>query len=200
MKEILQYHNKLIDAQGVQHATGFSRNGQTARFDVIRSLLEGENISVLDYGCNVGGFLKHLISGMLSKKFSYKSISYLGVDINYEFILQARRNWKDSLFQQGDILDDQFFRHMKAFEYVIASGIFCYEVGENPRQRNREIISRLWAKTERTLIFNMLKSSKTKNLLYKPEDMVGELNFIKYSKIQLIENYLPNDFTVVLKR
>lgn len=198
MKEILAYHNKLIDAQGVQHATGFSRNGQQARFDVIRSQLAGENISVLDYGCNVGGFLKHLITGMLSKKFSYKSISYLGVDINPEFIFQAQRNWKGSLFQQGHVLDDFFYAKLKSYDYVVASGVFCYDVGENPKVENLRTIGRLWSKTNKALIFNMLKTSKAKNLLYTPTEIIECVKDLAH--VSLIEGYLPNDFTVVIKK
>lgn len=185
MKPIIDYHNRMIEEKGVDCATGFSEVGQCKRFEVIFSQIQCP-CSILDYGSGTGDFWDYVKSRIGKATFA-------SVDMNPKFVQRGReKGWGTML---GNVLDDEFFESLPTYHYVVASGIFCYDY-PGARENNQEIVRRLYAKCSRALIFNVLRSSRTGNLIYAS----GWEQFCQDGPFQIIADYLPNDVTIVLRR
>lgn len=193
MKAILDYHEKLIKEKGIKKATGFSDNGQKVRFEIIKSQITEQNPLVFDYGCNTADAIPHL---------GIDPCRYVGMDVNRDFIEFARERFKQAYLMCGDLLNPYFDFIVAScrYDYVLASGVFCYDYGRESKAVNIQIIKRLWEMTGKKLVFNMLKSSSTGNLTYKTSEGVAIAEFLGCNHYSIIQGYLPNDFTVVLRR
>lgn len=193
MKTVLDYHDRLIDNNGIYNSTGFSMHGQQTRFEIILSQIKKPCASVLDYGCNVGDIYPVIIH-------SHPECEYLGVDINFRMIEVAKSRFWSADFECGDILDQKFRDSLPQYQYVIASGIFCYNCGSDAKELNYNILERLWSVASDTLIFNMLKSSKTGNLTYKVDEALEYVRQFGCESYSILNDYLQNDFTVVMRK
>lgn len=201
------FHRNLIDEKGIDHATGFSQEGQDQRFRVIlnrclRTPITGKR--VLDYGCNVGGLLDYIWH---DGKYP-PQLDYTGVDLMPEFLARLREKFPTAELLVGNIVEDDTFDYLsklKRYDYVIASGAFCYA---DQWEDHPIMLRRLWELTSDTLVVNFLssltekerKTSKITHCLYPPSfgARLAELLNCKYFRV--IADYRDNDFTVALYR
>lgn len=191
MKQIIDYHAPLIEKHGVLKATGFSRKGQSDRFDIIYEAMKartGDSFSILDYGCGVGDFAEYLTPAM----------RYTGIDLNPEFIQAAHNRFPDKRFYCGDIDTVDI---SEPFDYVIASGVMCYDLGPKTLDLYKKLILDLWTFTKNSLIFNVLRSSKDeRNITFENWELVELIDNPLYSKWSIVADYRENDATIVLRR
>jgi hypothetical protein len=201
------FHRNLIDEKGIDAATGFSPEGQQERFRVILNRCLRESIigkKVLDYGCNVGGLLDHVCPADLLRD----CIDYTGVDLVTEFLVRLKEKHTNAKTLMGCITDDDVFAHLKKegpYDYVIASGAFCYaeQVDKHPL-----MLQRLWDLTGDTLVVNFLASfteserrtSKINHCIYHPTFGIRVAEQIGCRYFTVYHDYRPNDFTAVFYR
>ena len=201
------FHRRLIDEQGIDSATGFSERGQWQRFNVIvnRCLRTGiADRKVLDYGCNTGGLLDHV----WPHKNYPPHLDYTGVDLVTEFLVRLKEKVPGAKTFMGTITDDKDFQYLKSqgpYDYVIASGTFCYadQVQDHPL-----MLQRLWDLTSDTLVINFLASftqterhtSRITHCLYHPTFGVRLAEQLRCDFFNIFRDYRENDFTVALYR
>ena len=96
-------------------------NQQNLRFSKFASMINNNNISILDIGCGFGDFLNFL------KKNSILINNYTGVDINPVLIKEAiKLHGNSGYFVEGNLLDKSFKEKQlqSSYDYVFAMGIF----------------------------------------------------------------------------
>lgn len=196
MKQILDYHQPLIEKNGVLNAHRFSCKGQLDRFDIILEQMHfrtGDRVSVLDYGCGVGDFSEYLTP----------PTEYIGIDINPQFIEAAKKKFQQRKFIcgcVGGIDPDKSVFFPDPFDFVIASGIFCYDLGPDTLKAYRSILAHLWSMTKDSLFFNVLRSSKNPENKTFTGGAILSLIPEDCKRWSIIADYRENDATIVLRK
>ncbi len=205
--KINNYYNSLerkiglVDSStsGVDYALlGWeSRDAQILRFDAMIDNVDLHNTKLLDVGCGLANLLEYLNSLGIS-------LDYTGVDILPEMIERTKLKNLNGRFFAADIFTDRVF-NKDEFDISYCSGIFNLDLGNNEKFL-KTALEYLLLISSRAVIFNMLhKKSPSKEhgyFYYCPDKVVkiveSNFNFVKVIKI--VENYLKNDFTVVLSK
>lgn len=200
------FHKQLIAEKGIDEATGFSHDGQYSRFEVIvdrciRRPTTGETL--LDYGCNVGDLFGYMWNG------GWK-VNYTGVDVMPEFLNRLKERFGDRGVKTvlGSITDDVVFQELQEkgpYDYVIASGAFCYA---DQIEDHSVMLHRLWSLSRDTLVVNFLsdwvskerRTSKLIHSLYHPEFGPRLAGILGCKCFALYHDYRENDFTLALYR
>lgn len=171
-----------------------SEEAQNLRFEILLSAVELEGKSLLDIGCGMGNLLQY----MKSKKLN---VSYTGTDILESMIEQARLKNPGAEFHHADIFRNNIFKN-NSFDISYASGIFNIDLGNNCEflPKALELLLDL---SKEAVVFNLLhrdSPDREKGYCYFHPDeirsMVEKLHD-KVEKLEIIEAYLHNDFTVV---
>ena len=186
------YEQRLgADAPGFQAGDWADREGQLARFAALTDHVDLIGQRVLDIGCGVGDLLTHLQNRHIE-------CEYLGVDLIESVIVEARRRHPGATFLAGDIFDPAM-ELPHAADVIFTSGVFNLDVGNN-RDFLPVALDRLWSLTGRTLVFNLLHARTPEKadycIYWAPEDILDMLAGWD-AQINIIDDYLPNDFTVI---
>jgi SAM-dependent methyltransferase len=202
----LGFHNALIEAEGVNHASGWSEHGQNARFEIIvRCLREfpDPDLRVLDYGCGTGDLYERL-RGSISLK------NYWGVDINPAFIARAKEMlWggPPPRFTCENVLEEASWAKMIRWkpDVVVASGVLCYR---GDKQDFAELVYRLFGCASQGLVFNVLDAAvPPKNRVntpgiyrWKRSRVLALIDACGCNSYELIHSYLHNDMTALMRK
>ena len=164
-----------------------SLNSQQIRFNIFLEYIKNEQ-NILDVGCGFGDFCKYAEN---------KNLKYTGIDINEFFIEDAKqRNLKNAKFLNQDI-----YTLNEEFDWVIASGIFCYNIN-NYEKYVHDIINQMYKLAKIGVMANFLsKNSENQN----PETKyvyVDEIYKVINLKVPYIirHDYKNNDFTIIIKK
>lgn len=147
----------------------------------------------MDLGCGHGD-----LAGFLYTHFS--NIHYLGVDFLAEFIVIAEARYghlPNTQFIQTDFLT----AGLPEVDIVIASGSLNY------RSQNHlhpwQTISRMWEVAQKGVAFNVLdaRTFAADAMLcgYDPDEVLSFCREMD-SKAELMSGYLPDDFTVLMRK
>jgi ubiquinone/menaquinone biosynthesis C-methylase UbiE len=171
-----------------------SEDAQNLRFDILASSVELDGKRILDVGCGTGNLL-----GYLSQK--NINVKYTGMDILSSMIEYAKGKKLNGDFYHVDIFKNNIFEK-ESFDIIYASGIFNLNL-----QNNAEFLSKALNVfidlSKEAIVFNLLHidSPSKENLYYyfSPDDVARILEPIskRLEKVNIIENYLQNDFTVI---
>ncbi|MDC7124774.1 MAG: class I SAM-dependent methyltransferase, partial [Spirochaetales bacterium] len=168
-----------------------------------RALTDNVNLdgkSILDVGCGCGD-LYDLI------KTDYKINSrYLGVYILEKMVKRAESEHEEASFFLADIFDDSFFAEDAFgccnFDITFTSGIFNLQAGNNEDFLKKAIPILASLSTE-AFVFNLLNPESpdpdNRYFYYAPEK-AAELAEPFSKKIELIDGYLDNDYTLICWR
>jgi 2-polyprenyl-3-methyl-5-hydroxy-6-metoxy-1,4-benzoquinol methylase len=172
-----------------------SEEAQKLRFDVLLSSVELSGKSILDIGCGMGNLLEYIEQKGIS-------VVYTGVDILQSMISYAQCKKLKGQFCCIDIFDNNIF-NKKSFDIIYSSGIFNLNLGNNKEFLIKALKTMLELSKE-TIAFNLLhKDSPGKEDKYFYFDPVEVkkliLDFDEVEKVDIFEQYLMNDFTVVVK-
>ncbi len=146
-----------------------AKDSQVKNFELISNHIK-DGDSLLDYGCGIGDILKYLED---KKKIS----DYLGVDINENFISQAKKDYPDNNFQ---LIKDSSEINGK-YDVVCASGVFTWFITKEDFTRtinnlyeiaNREVLLTFLFKENVDWDSNSYWDSKYRRY---NEEMFGEL-------------------------
>lgn len=101
---------------------GWTKGKQALRFSILLDSFDMTGKSLLDVGCGFGD----LNLSLAAKSDAYQ---YLGIDMVEEFLAEGRARYRgDAIsFRKGDFLTMQLDQR---FDYIFASGIFAYRLGQ----------------------------------------------------------------------
>ncbi|MDA3851059.1 MAG: class I SAM-dependent methyltransferase [Spirochaetaceae bacterium] len=198
--EILDhYYNQELrkNPQSFEHLGWESREAQFERFSILTDYLNIQGKKILDVGCGLGHLLDHLKNLTLD-------VSYTGVDILPEMIDDAMKRHGNHEFHCSDIFDQCPFR-AKSFHIIYSSGIFNLNM-DNNEEFLLEAIEQFLNLSKETVVFNLLHDKspdrEDKYFYFMPNRVIKmiEERFPQVMAIELVEHYLKNDFTIILKQ
>lgn len=173
-----------------------SAEAQALRFAAFVDNADLEGKSILDVGCGLGNLLEYLTMKNISVK-------YTGVDILPRMIDCANGKRICGEFHCVDIFKDNPFGD-KSFDAVYASGIFNLNLGNN-HEFFLDALCRFSHIAREVIAFNLLdhrSPDKEDAYFYFSAGEVIDLiesTSCRPKKVQIIEQYLQNDFTVICR-
>lgn len=224
-EKLEKLHNVLNDAVGKNiNADNYkilgweSRAAQYSRFSAFakNTFINLDEMSLLDVGCGLADLYHFLTIGL------NKNIKYVGIDISEKMILIAKSQLnilkQDKLLSSkknkstielftGDIFADDFLHQLKKsklekFDYVYASGIFNLNLGNN-EEFVKSAFSRFvqFCKTGFSCsMLNVRSKDQEKPYFYYDPKTVKKWAFdVGAKSVDIIDDYLENDFTIIAK-
>ena len=190
---LLSFHRQLMADFGPESVEALAwndRESQEIRFQQFLALGDFSRASVLDVGCGRGD-----LKAFLEARFS--EVDYTGIDLVPEFLASAQQRFG----HQGQwLLGDVATGDISKVDYVLVSGTLNYRFDE-PEQIFQSI-ERLWQLSAKGIGFNLLKKVEQRSAIlqgYTPEIIVRFCESLS-AKVTLMEGYLENDFTLLLKK
>ena len=168
-----------------------SSTSQVARFEVLATSVPLEGQKILDVGSGLGdlyGFLKAIEI----------DVDYTGVDILDKMVDSAASRHPSGKFLCCDIFDESS-DFAGGYDVVFCSGMFNLNLGNNSAFIAQALIKMLDL-TNDYLVFNMLHSRSAgepeKYYSTTPDEPINILKPLT-RELNIIDDYLPNDFTVI---
>lgn len=204
-KKILSFYDQHIDVhKSGPKAVGWNdKQSQTVRFVALCKVGNFEGTSVLDVGCGLGDFYKYLVD-------HYESVDYTGIDINPRYIESARKAYLDVRFEVvdfGEYTGGPAHIAMRSiaggpFDYVCASGVFAVKIPDY-KQVYFGQIKKMFGLARRGVSFTMLDREEHPNDEEYAAYSVEEVRAFCLSltdDVVVVHDYLPHDFTVIMKK
>ena len=168
-----------------------SAESQRARFAVFAREIDLAGKSLLDVGSGLGDLWAYLKARGLY-------VDYTGVDILKDMVRVAERTHPDARFIQADIFASEPFGD-RQFDVVFCSGAMNLNLGNN-RAFLPTAAARFWGLAREAAVFNLLHTRDAGTdetyFYHDPDDVLGLLSDLP-CRIRIVDNYLPNDFTVI---
>ncbi len=171
-----------------------SAESQRTRFGVLADNIDLTGKSILDVGCGLGDLLTFIERRGIDVK-------YTGVDILEKMVIAARDQHGEATFLRADVFGADPFAGEK-FDLVFCSGTFNLNLGNN-RSFLPVAIAALLEYSCQYVVFNLLKTNtphQDRTYFYHNPDDVRKMLAPLPCDTQIIEGYLPNDFTVICRR
>jgi len=168
--------------------------GQVARFSVLVDNVPLEAKRLLDVGCGLGDLWKYLRQRDISA-------DYTGVDLVGKMVDRARRQYPGVMFVCGDILAEQLAEELRheQFDVVFCSGMLNLGLGDNNRFLS-SALQRMFALAREYVVFNLLHARAAHKYdycaYYDPQQVLKLLKTFP-CRARIIDDYLPEDFTVI---
>ena len=191
---VFRYHKALIQEHGTgtTGALGWMRpEGQLARFEVLASIADLTDRSVLDAGCGHADLYPFL-------KARFRRLRYYGVEQIPELLDVAAARYgdeTDAAFFTGDFLE----AGLPFTDYIMACGALSYR-HEDPLFIYKAI-QKLFDSCRLGLAFNLLSEDPVAGGLLTGYEPQGILDFCRRltRKVRLVTGYHKADFTVLMQ-
>jgi len=177
-----------------------SAESQTIRFQILLNHLQqnqatkqSQNTTLLDVGCG----LTDLCTFLEQHK---HPINYTGVDICFDLICEAHRRHPTRPLLYADIFADNPF-NPNSFDITYCSGIFNLNLGNNLQFLSKAIPTLLQL-SSKNVIINLLHQRVDyhyKHCFYYQPNQILKL-IPKQHKVEIIDDYLENDFTIIIHK
>jgi SAM-dependent methyltransferase len=167
---------------------------QQARFKVLADKIDLHGKSILDVGCGLGDLWAFLKGRGID-------VRYTGVDILEKMVQAARERHPDAAFVHGDLFVSNPFGP-GSFDVVFSSGIFNLSLGNN-LEFLAQATGELLKIARSQLVFNLLHircRTPDKTYFHYDPPQVRSLLAGLDCTIEIVDGYLPNDFTVICTR
>jgi len=192
-RRIRNHYEPLLDRHGDSYRAldWASAASQVARFGIFVDNVEVSGKTLLDVGCGLGDFYGFCKQRQID-------VDYTGVDILERMVQAARRRFPEGRFIRADVFTEDLFEP-ESFDVVFCSGTFNLDLG-NREEFLPGALERLYELTRSVLAFNLLDSrSGVLDPKYAHYDPRRVLELVRSfgCDARLIEDYLPNDFTVI---
>lgn len=193
---VLDFHRHRIDVFGlgtVESLGWRDVDSQRRRFEVIAAHCDFDDASVLDVGCGRGD-----LKAFLDARF--QSFTYLGLDRMAAFVEEARESHAHhprTTFLQCDFTAVA----LPEVDYVVASGALGYRCPDP--DHHVAMIRRMFAAARRAVVFNVLDAAVFPDhplLVGRDRVEVVALARSLSPAVEVIDGYLDDDFTVVIRR
>jgi SAM-dependent methyltransferase len=176
-----------------------NEDAQYKRFIAMTDNIDLSCRTVLDIGCGCGDLFDWF------KKQNISAV-YSGVDILDQMIARAKQSYPEAVFFCADIFDSEFNSEIelsrKTYDITFTSGIFNLDAGNN-EVFLRKAVPVIASLSEEAFVFNLLDPSspdKDDNYFYFEPDAAIELVSGYAEKIELIQGYLDNDYTLICRK
>ena len=171
-----------------------SAHTQEARFAVLPRFLDLTGKSLLDVGCGLGDLLTYFERHKLA-------VDYTGVDILPAMVQAASERHPHGRFICGDVFQASPFGP-GSFDVVFCSGTFNLNLGNN-MEFLPDALARFFELSRRYVVFNLLHkrsaSFDLKYFHYDPDEVLAMLKPLN-CHTHIVDDYLPNDFTVLCEK
>ena len=170
--------------------------GQYARFSVLVDNVSLSGRRILDLGCGLGDLWAYM-------KHRNIKAQYTGVDIVQPMIQRASETHDDARFIAADVFAaDCNALGDERFDIVFCSGMLNLDLGNN-RSFLPVAIARMIELSREYIVFNLLHiraQPQYRHCVYHdPSDMLEMLCDFP-GDIRVIDDYLPNDFTLIMRK
>ena len=165
---------------------------QEARFRVLADNVSLHGKSLLDVGCGLGDLREYLVRRGIDA-------DYTGVDVSGKMVQAALDRQPGGRFLQADLFDGRGPFPDAGFDVVYCSGIFNLDLGNNVEfvPQAVEVFLRL---ARQCVVCNMLHKRAGAGdgtyFFFEPAEVLPRLRQLT-PQVRLIDDYLPNDFTVI---
>lgn len=172
-----------------------SGQSQQERFRVLADSVDLAGNSLLDVGCGLGDLWGYL-------KRRDIPVHYTGVDLVEKMIEAARAQHPDGQFLCADIFGTDVFGP-ESFDVIFCSGIFNLNLGNN-HEFLAASLPRLLDLARGTVVFNLLHrralyGEQQEYFHFHPKEVLRLLAPLPCTAL-VLEDYLPNDFTVICRK
>ena len=177
-----------------------SKESQHLRFDQLIRFTDLEARSILDIGCGLADLPVYLATQNINT-------NYFGVDIIPEMIEKAKKNFPAGKFCALDIFntknsDLKNSLSQNKFDFIYCSGALNLNLNNNSDFISHAL-EKMFNLAKKKLIVTLLHArqpiDEPQYFAYYPEDIRNILKPI-CKNIQIIDDYLYNDFTVICER
>ena len=195
--EMREFYRNSIELHGMDvRALGWgSSDSQRKRFEQFKTLFGKEDkLDILDVGCGFGNLCEYLtVEG-------YK-VNYTGMDFTPAMMMGVAMHGVKGKFLTMDLLDRWPFSHLRAFDYVVASGLFSHRDYDYLEEAVTKMFEACW----KGVAFNCLDKRAEEHRAHKDEfyadyRLVYKICQTLTDSILVSEAYLPNDFTIYMWR
>jgi len=198
-RDILNHYEWRIDpaCESYEVLDWASAASQHARFEVLADSVELAGRRLLDVGCGLGDLWAFL-------KRRGVEVEYVGVDLLEKMVEAARRRQPDATFVHADLFDPAAPCPFAAqsFDVIFCSGIFNLNLGNNLAFLV-SAVRRLMAMSRREVVFNLLHARAEmeahRYAYYRPDEVLPAIEPLGWD-LRVLDEYLPNDFTVICTR
>lgn len=164
---------------------------QQARFKVLADKVDLSNKSILDVGCGLGDLWAYFKARKID-------VRYTGVDILEKMVQAARDRHPDATFVHADLFVSNPFGP-DSFDVVFSSGIFNLTL-DNNLQFLTFAAGEMLKIARSQLVFNLLhirgRTGDKTYFHYDPPQVRSLLADLDCT-LEIVDGYLPNDFTVI---
>lgn len=167
-----------------------SRRTQFKRFAVLCEVGTLHQTRILDVGCGLGDLYAYLHKEGIT-------VDYMGCDLLPEMVNRARRRFPDVHFEVRDAfggLGDE------RYDYILSSGAFNIDFGHN-LTAVQTVLRHMVARCTRGVAINFLSvKDKNRDAIFFHYDPLAMQAYCQTfcDRVELREDYLPNDFTLYL--
>lgn len=199
---------KNINAQNYKILGWESRQAQYTRFAAFTKNVDLKNKSLLDVGCGLGDLFHFITSGLGI------SVKYVGIDISSRMIETAKKqleilkanglklepsNVSTVEFLQADL----FYKNFNGrYDWIYASGIFNLNLGNNQEFLENAFKKFALLKKDGFACSMLNQRSQDKEepyYYYNPSDVKNLAQSVGAKSVQIIDDYLENDFTLIAR-
>jgi len=173
-----------------------SAEAQQTRFAVLADNVPLEGATLLDVGCGLGDLWTYLRQRSIN-------VGYSGVDLLPEMVTSAEKQNPGIRFVCGDIFDpsDGVLDPDERFDVIFCSGMLNLDLGNN-HEFLPAALRRMFELAGQYVAVNLLhircEDRYSHCAYYDPAAVMEMLEPMPYS-VRLIDDYLPNDFTVICR-
>ncbi len=192
--KIISRHKEEYQKYGYdEKSLCWSKQRQNIRFCALTEGFDLQGASILDIGCGFGDFNKYLA------QIGVTEYDYLGIDINEDFIAEAKNIYKGREFVCANFLD---YTLPKNFDYIITSGIFNYfDVSKNDYEYAKNVMAKAYANCNKAIAFDFLSDKtdyKDDCSCYNSPEKILSIAYTHTKNLVLKNNFLPFEFSVIL--
>jgi ubiquinone/menaquinone biosynthesis C-methylase UbiE len=169
-----------------------SKEVQELRFEKLANIGIKTGDSILDIGCGFGDFYAYLQKQGVETNFT-------GIDLSENLLLEGRKQYPDVDLQQGDLFD--LNPDKKSFDYVTLSGTLNNKL-DDEGEYAYQVIERMWKICRKGIAFNLLDArhewtgGRWDLQSFYPEEIAKFMRQFS-DNIEIVDDYLENDFTVL---
>jgi SAM-dependent methyltransferase len=189
------YPEYYHDSKNQSQIVGWdSKKEQDTRFKVLLNIGFKNGDTILDFGCGLGALYEYM-----SEK--YNKFGYVGVDINDDFIEKCKNKYPNVMFKTIKDINDVKLQ----YDWFISSGAFTVYT---PIKDMMQTIKIGVTQAKYGVGVNFLESTYAKNSDleairgYDKKEMYKLFmkEFGEFTNIEIIDDYLKNDFTIYITK
>ena len=190
-KNNIERYNKRFEEFGYSpKSLGWGKGKQDIRFDILTSLYNCTNKTVLDIGCGFGDLNK-----TLTQKFG--TYNYIGCDLCEKLIEEGKKHYPNSKFYIGNFLEMDL---KEDIDWAVASGPFNHIFEKTD---NYEFIENMMKKAFDTVkdgfAFDFISDKvdfKAPEIFYSSPEKILSFAYKLSRNVVLRSDYMPFEFSV----